>query len=924
MGSFTGNKPELLAPAGSKEALVAAVQNGADAVYLGGRMFNARHSAANFDDRELARAVEYAHVRGVKVHVTVNILLAEHELPEALRFLHFLQRTGVDAVIVQDTGLSVLARRVLPELPLHASTQMTIHNRPAVEKLQSLGFARVVLAREMELADIAAIKKNTGAELEVFIHGALCVCYSGQCLLSSMIGGRSGNRGRCAQPCRMRYTLVDDSGRPVADPRREGEYLLSPRDLNLSEHIPALIRAGIDSFKIEGRMKRPEYVATVIRIYRQLIDRAVSRGDYSLNPEETRDLAQIFNRDFTTGYFFGRPGYDLMSYKRPNNRGLLLGRVRRYDRAARRVELALDDPLRVGDGLEVWVSAGGRVGSEVHEIWLNGRRVDQAPAGSLVQVPFNGHIHPGDRVFKTHDAALMERAAATFTSDRETRKTPLDFYVRARVGEPVFIRVRDENGLTGEGSGETPGVPAEHRPLTEEFLRRQLDRLGNTPFSPGKLHCDIQGAVMVPAGEINSVRRAALTALEAARREAARPAPPVPEDVFASRWRQAQDEGWHPRTGRAVPEGAADMTPPVPGDALLRRRTPDMYSGRGFFDRPGSPAPEIDAGPGPGEPGGKIECTAAERKAGDKMRSGQPTPGRQKIRPLLTVVVTGMAELEAAVKSGADLVYAGGESFQSRPPVTREDILRAAASGRRKNVRFVLSTPRIVHDKELPAVYRLLDAAVEAGADGVLVGNPGLLKRARETRLSLYTDLAFNVFNLYTAGWLLASGAVQVTLSPELTMEQVAALAEKFPVEVLVHGAVELMVSRYCAPGSLLGGLADGHQCGGACRGGHYALKDRLGAVFPLEMDQFCRMHIFNSRDLCLLDDIPKLAALGVAALRIDARGRTPEYVAAVTGAYRRALDGRAGEGKLAALKDMLVQFSPAGFTKGHYYRGVL
>ncbi|MEW5897967.1 MAG: peptidase U32 family protein, partial [Bacillota bacterium] len=353
-------KPELLAPAGSWEALVAAVQNGADAVYLGGRSFNARQSAANFDDAELARAIEYAHVRGVKVYVTVNTLVAEEELEQAARFLFFLARAGADAAILQDLGLAALAREVVPELPLHASTQMTVHNSPAVAHLRRLGFQRVILARELHLAEVQRIKEETGAGVEVFIHGALCVCYSGQCLFSSLVGGRSGNRGRCAQPCRLPYTLVDGHGRPLADPGRVGEYLLSPRDLNVSRHLPALIQAGVDAFKIEGRLKRPEYVATVVRVYRQLLDRAAALGPekFFVAPEEAKDLAQIFNREFTAGYLFGRQGKLLMSFRRPNNRGVFLGRVRRRENGW--LQVVLEDGLNVGDGLEVWVTEGGR------------------------------------------------------------------------------------------------------------------------------------------------------------------------------------------------------------------------------------------------------------------------------------------------------------------------------------------------------------------------------------------------------------------------------------------------------------------------------------------------------------------------------------------------------------------------------------
>ncbi|SHI92928.1 DUF3656 domain-containing U32 family peptidase [Desulfofundulus thermosubterraneus] len=845
-------KPELLAPAGDWEGLVAAVQNGADAVYLGGKLYNARQGAANFDHEELQRAVDYAHIRGVKVYVTVNILLSDEELEDAARFLHFLQRAGADGVIVQDLGLATLARHVLPELPLHASTQMTVHNRAGVEKLLALGFRRVVLAREMSLKEIRDIKEATGADLEVFIHGALCICYSGQCLLSSMIGGRSGNRGRCAQPCRLRYTLVDEKGRPVVDPREVGEYLLSPRDLNLSGHLPDLIRAGINSFKIEGRMKRPEYVATVVRIYRNLIDRAMADEDFYITPEEARDLAQIFNRDFTTGYFYERPGYELMSYKRPNNRGLFLGRVVRYHSRTGRAEVALEEPLRVGDGVEVWVSRGGRVGVEVHAIWEEGRQVEQVPAGRVVEIYLPREVRPQDRLFKTHDSSLMERARATFASLREVRKNPVVFHVRVRLGEPVRVRVEDSAGHSGVGTGLTPAQPAVKRPLTPEFLKGQLDRLGNSPFALKDLRCDLDDNVIVPVGEINEARRRAIEELEAARIKSARPAPPIPEDVFARRLAEARVKA----AGRVLPTGRS--------------------------------------------------------------------PGK---RPLLSIAVTDLASLEAAVFAGVDQVYFGGESFRSGPPVGEEEIRRGTEICKKHGVRFILSTPRIIHDPEMAAVERLLDLAANLPAQGVLAGNLGLIDRVARTGLPLYADLAFNVFNLRTAAYLLDQGAVQLALSPELTMEQVAALVARghFAAEVLVQGAVELMVSRYCALGSLLGGLAAGRNCAGPCQGRHRALQDRVGAVFPLEVDQFCRMHLFNSRDLCLVDDVHKFAEMGVAALRIDARGRGAEYARAAVQAYRRALDlnpaGNAGE--LSRLRERLQQYSPAGLTRGHYYRGV-
>lgn len=842
-------KPELLAPAGSWESLVAAVENGADAVYLGGKLFNARQSAGNFDQEELSRAVEFAHVRGVKVYVTVNILLDDQELPEAAGFLHSLQQCGADAAIVQDLGLARLARQVIPELPLHASTQMTTHNLPAALLLKEAGIDRVVLARELSLEAIKEIRQQGGVEVEVFIHGALCVCYSGQCLMSSLIGGRSGNRGRCAQPCRLNYVLVDRHGRPLAEPGEVGDYLLSPRDLNLSEHLPDLIKAGITSLKIEGRMKRPEYVATVVRIYRELLDRAAVSGNFTVNPEDARDLAQIFNRDFSTGYFYGRPGRELMSYKRPNNRGVRLGRVKRFDRNTRLAEISLEEPLRVGDGIEVWVTEGGRAAGEVGRIFLGGKSVDRAPAGTVVQLDIPGRVFPGDRVFKTHDADLVERARASFTSSREQKKIPLVFTVTARVGEPLRIRVEDTDGFTGEAETASPAQEAVNRPLTFEYLEKQLARLGNTPFELTELRCRPEGEVMVPVSEINEARRTALARL-AEQRSAACRAEPVSESVF-------------------------------------NRRLADALS--------------------------------HELKKGV---SGA-------VKPRLSVAVTDLPSLKAAVKAGAGEVYFGGEQYRSKGPLTLEDIHAGSETCAEAGVRFILSSPRILQDSDLERFCRLLDKVDARHLDGVQAGNLGVIRRAREmTEAPVYADFSLNVYNHETAIFLMEAGVSRVTLSPELTLEQIKRLVPFLPIpaEAIVHGALPMMISEYCAVGSLLGG-GKAKGCPGPCGGLRCGLEDRKGVVFPVEVDQFCRMHIFNSRDLCVLGDISSLTGAGVSVLRIEARREGAEYVRDVVRAYRSAMEplpkGREEE-KLSELKEALAKYSPEGFTKGHYYRGVL
>ncbi|MEG6520818.1 DUF3656 domain-containing U32 family peptidase [Desulfotomaculum sp. 1211_IL3151] len=843
--------PELLAPAGSWEALVAAVQNGADAVYLGGKLFNARHSANNFDNQEMARAVEYAHVRGVKIHVTVNILLANHELEEALGFLQFLHNTGVDAVIVQDLGLARLAREVIPELSLHSSTQMTVHNLPGVQLMQQSGFDRIVLAREMELEEIAKIKKETGADLEVFVHGALCVCYSGQCLMSSMIGGRSGNRGKCAQPCRLQYQLVDERGRNLADPSKIGEYLLSPRDINTSELIPQLIAAGINSFKIEGRMKRPEYVATVIRTYRNLIDRALEDADtYQIKEKEARDLAQIFNRDFSPGYFLGNPGIDLMSYKRPNNRGVRLGRVKGFNKKHNTVEVLLEEPLRLGDGVEVWVTEGGRSGVEVNNILVNGKQIEAAQAGTLVGLAIPGKIHIGDRVFKTHDAELMESARETFTSTRETRKIPLHFSIRARVNEPMHLSVLDNQGFASEGYSDEACQEAIKRPLTREFLLEQLDRLGNTPFALGELEVDLAESVMLPMREINELRRRVLTDLEQKRAKAQR-RPGVAEHLFRE------------RLGGAL--------------KVLKQTEP-------------------------------------------------PKPS-----PLLAVNVTDLTSLEAAVSYGANIVYFGGESYRSKGVVTERDIKAGLEFCHKNGVALFLNSPRILHDHDLKRFTALLERISELPLAGILVGNLGLLKIIKDyTDKPVIGDFTLNGFNSAAIHYYREQGVQRLTLSPELTMKQVQEIAKTtpLPLEVLVQGALPLMNTRHCPVGSVLGGLTLSNKCSGPCNRQSCGLKDRLGLIFPLEVDPYCRMHLFNAKDLCVIEDVFTLLSAGVSVLRIEAKKEDHGYVARTVNHYHKALErfkhGLKDERKDKEAKEDLEQLSQAGITKGHYFRGVI
>ena len=513
-----------VAPAGDGESFRAALANGADAIYAGSRSFSARQYAANFDLPELSAAIRLAHLHRVRVYVTMNTLLRREEMGEALAQARALRDAGVDALIVQDLGLLVELRRALPDLRLHGSTQMTVTNAATLSALGRLGICRVVLAREATEGEIR-VMAAAGPEIEVFVHGALCYSYSGQCLMSSLIGGRSGNRGRCAQPCRLEYGLVGKDGKDLA--ATAGRYLLSPRDLCLLPHLPRLAAAGVRALKIEGRMKRPEYVGTVVRVYRQALDRlAAEPGDFAPFPDEERDLEQIFNRGFTPGFFLGDQGLAFQSCQRPNNRGLGIGRVSAADRAAGRVTLALTEDVHRDDGLEIWVTRGGRVGTTLARMTSGGRPVEVATAGEEVTIPLREAVYPGDRVFRTRDARLHERALAPVP--------PLSFQARIAIARerPVLLTLTDDEGRSVTVASDLPGQRAVKHPLTEEAVRAQLARTGGTGWSPVEIAVDLAPDVMVPISEFNRLRRAGLAALEEARLAAYAPAPcPSPQPV---------------------------------------------------------------------------------------------------------------------------------------------------------------------------------------------------------------------------------------------------------------------------------------------------------------------------------------------------------------------------------------------------------
>jgi len=516
--------PELLAPAGSPEALRAAVAAGADAVYLSGKRFGARKFAANFDEAALKDAIDFAHLRGVKVYVTVNTLVREDELADVACYLIRLYEMGADAVLVQDLGAACLARGLVPELELHASTQATIHNREGVAWAAKNGFKRVVLAREVTLEEMRKMKherKNETANLQVgleaFVHGALCYSYSGQCLLSSAIGGRSGNRGMCAQPCRKPYILQkgekDDYGRPrglEAVPLKE-KFLISTRDLSVYRHLDKIARSPLYSLKIEGRMKSAEYVAIVVGIYRKALD-AIARGSWSPSAEDERDLALAFNRDFTDGYLL--EAKDVMGRQMSDNRGVLIGSVTASDGQRGEAAVRLSGTLcpEQGDGL-VFIAPGQEMGLVVQKPLMR---------DGLLRLRTPERVRPGAKVYLTGCAALGRRSQEIISSTRA--QIPIDLKITWEDGTPVIEgRLETQKGARITVRAGFKMEKAKSRPVTAQQIASQLGRTGGTPFVIGNVQMDYPGDLFAPLGALNQLRRDLLAKAEEMLLSARRP-----------------------------------------------------------------------------------------------------------------------------------------------------------------------------------------------------------------------------------------------------------------------------------------------------------------------------------------------------------------------------------------------------------------
>lgn len=807
---------ELLAPAGTMENFMAALESGADAIYLGGKVFNARAHAANFGIDELREAVRLAHILDVSVYVTVNILIGDTELGELENYLKDLDSIGVDAIIVQDLAVAEIAKRVAPNIHLHGSTQMTAATLDAVRFYESLGFTRVVLARELSLKEIQHICKHCKAEIEVFVHGALCVCYSGQCLMSSFIGGRSGNRGACAQPCRLPYELLDSKGESVL-PKHEA-YLLSPKDLNYSEHMNELVAAGVTSFKVEGRMKKVSYVRQVIGTYREILDKA------SIQENQRKALASGFNRGFSTAYLEDTVGRQMMTVVAPNHQGKPIGES--YTKKGE-VYLSLTEPIEQGSLVKILQSNGSVTYYTVDDEWtcVSDTLYKGRPAEGLAV----GQLYLASTPKNTKSRGLQEF----------TRKYDMSVYLSVGSnGETNYTELTAilDSGLSVTVTNEYVPAIANKVPTSLEKVTEQLGRLGNTLFRLS--YVDIpDGPYMWPASVLNALRRDAVTALETAL---------ITHHV----------ESWQ----------ALQVTGDVDYDFKAQHEL--------SYDT----------------------C------------------------PMISARVDEIEGVKAAISGGAQKIVFGGDRL-SRIPYALSIYDEVARLCAQSDVICTFATPRVVKDDEVEAYKHTLEAIVQAHPDSISIHVPQALLWLRELGYTgaIEADTGLNIFNTPTLHFWEQLHISCVNPSQELTLKQITELAKHshVPIETMIHGYTEMMISEYCAIASFVG-TGSKVNCPMPCVKESYSLKDRKGEIFPIRTDPYCRMHIMNSHEMDMRAYVPMLLQKGISILRVDGRHMKPSYVKDIVSQYVGIATGT------MEAPPKKIDSQGESITRGHYFRGIL
>lgn len=833
--------PELLAPAGDWDCAKAAVENGADAIYFGLDRFNARMRAHNFTEADLPELMAFLHRRGVKGYVTLNTLVFPDELEEVEQYLRSIITAGVDAAIVQDIGLCRLIRHLSPDFPLHASTQMTVTSAAGIAFAKRLGCELVVLARECSIADIEKIQAqaaqhNAALPLEVFVHGALCVAYSGQCLTSEALGGRSANRGECAQACRMPYDLVvDGEVVDLVDPQGDRRYLLSPQDLSGLAVLPELVQTGVACLKIEGRLKAPEYVASVTRVYRQALDRAIA-GQAGVDPASDRyELEMAFSRGLYTGWFEGIDNQQLVQGHFAKKRGVYLGSVSGiHPGRDPEISIHLEAPLKPGDGV---VFAGDYAqGKE------QGGRVYAVEAGGPNQLSFVAfgrrdldlrQVKLGDRLYKTSDPELERRLRQSFSGEQPQFKRPVTIEVRGSLGEPLVAIARDTQGHIAQATSQMPLAPAQTQPLSREKLQQQLGRLGNTAYTLSSLVTDLEGDLILPVSELNHLRRSLVEQLDDQR---SRPKP------WQLRARAAAD---------SIPaQATAHWTDLAPGLAP------------GFGSVPQSPANETPCGTG--------ELTVLVRQF-------------EQLQAVLSLKTAAIQRIYCEFEDPSR--YRDAVRQVRQTPGDRPEIWVAAPRITKPKERYILEQVRQCQaDGYLIRNYDQLEFFA-GDSSGSLRSNRCI------------ADFCFNIANPITAGYFKHQFNLEhLTASYDLNAQQLRSLLVQCPpgwFEVTIHQHMPMFHMEHCVFCAFLSDGKDFRDCGRPCEQHEVKLRDRVGKEHLLHADAGCRNTLYNGTAQTGAEAVRLLQAAGLRHFRLEFLHESVAQVQTTIQSYQQLLQGQ-------------------------------
>jgi U32 family peptidase len=856
--SHPRRKPELMSPAGGMAQLQAAVEAGADAVYFGLSGFNARAKALAFDHENLAEVLAWLHRRGVMGFVAVNTLAFENELATLERELLALAAAQADAIIVQDLGVMRLAQALVPDLPLHASTQMTVTSAEGAAFARRLGASRVVLARELSLKDMAQVRAATQRpgheiELEVFVHGALCVSYSGQCFSSEAWGGRSANRGQCAQACRLPYQLLVDGNQRDLGPYR---YLLSPHDLYALEQIPALIATGIDCFKIEGRYKDAEYVAAATSAYRGAIDAAWQQEEFAASEEKLR-LENAYSRGLVPAFVSGTNHQLAVEGRAPRHRGMLAGQVLWVGERGVGIELTQAAQsgrwaLKPGDGL-VFDAADWRdpaepeEGGPLYEVLIGGYKHGSSAGFALAELRFGNkqlklwRIREGDLVWRTHDPQLTKELRPYLEAGDPLYRRPLSWTVAGEVGQPLLLSAHDDQGNSASALSDSLLQIASRRSLDDVTLRQELDKLGETPFYLDQIDNQLHGQLFLPLSVLSKTRRQALEALL---------------------------------------------------EAKSKRR--------------------IGAGAEPVVAKANVNVNVKANIKADADRFSQPVTaltGATATNPYLSLLIRQADQLEAAIATRPDeIILDYLELYGLRPSV--EQIQEAG-------IRAVVASPRILKPQEERISRFLLSLATDA----ILVRSIGLLDTllAAPEHPQLYGDFSLNAVNSLAANELLGLGLARLAPGHDLNAQQLSELAAALDprqLEIILHHHLPIFHTEHCVFCRFLTDGTDYTNCGHPCEQHKLALRDERGFEHPVLADVGCRNTVFEARAQTGASFLAHWRKAGFGHYRLEFVHETPAEISQTVKLYRQAFSN---EITSAVLERELDQIMPQGTTKGSF-----